>query len=67
MMPAVFGPMAASVASRSPNGTMSKPSAGSPKPSRCLALPAEAMVASVRPWKAPLKVTSRQRSGRPFT
>ena len=37
--------------------------AGSPKPSRYFSLPAAAMVASVRPWKAPLKVMIRHRSG----
>ena len=63
---AVFGPIAFSAASRSPNGTMSKPGAGSPKPSRYFSLPAAAMVASVRPWKAPLKVTMRHFSGWPL-
>ena len=67
MMAPVLGPMAAAAASRSPNGTMSKPSAGSPKPSRCLGFLAAAIVASVRPWKAPVKVTVRHRSGCPFT
>ena len=66
MMAAVSGPIAFAAASRSPKGTRSKPGAGWPKPSRYFSLPAAAMVAMVRPWKAPLKVTMRQRSGWPL-
>ena len=66
MSAAVSGPMAASRASRSSNGTWSKPSTFGPKPSRYLSWPPAAMVASVRPWKAPSNVTMRKRSGWPF-
>src|SRR5262249_39210079 len=62
-MAAAAGPIARSTASRSPNSTTAKPGTGGPKPSRYLGFPAAAMVASVRPWNAPLKVMIRQRSG----
>ena len=63
---AVSGPIAAFSASWSPNGTWSKPSTFGPKPSRYFFCPPAAMVASVRPWKAPSKVMMRKRSGWPF-
>ena len=43
------GPIARLTASRSPNGTWSKPSTGGPKPSRYFLLPVAAIAASVRP------------------
>ncbi len=58
-MAPVEGPIAFLTASRSPNGTWSKPSTGGPKPSRYFGLPVAAMVVSVRPWKAPSKVIIR--------
>ena len=54
-------------ASRSPNGTWSKPSTTGPKPSRYFFCPPAASVASVRPWNAPSKVMMRTFSGCPLT
>ena len=47
------------------SGTWSKPSTFGPKPSMYFCWPPAAMVASVRPWKAPSKVMIRKRSGWP--
>ena len=44
---------------------MSKPGAFGPNPSMYLSLPPAAIVASVRPWKAPSKVMTWNRSGWP--
>ena len=62
MIAAVSGPIAASTAARSPAGIWSKPSTFGPKPSRYFFWPPAAMVASVRPWNAPSKVSMRKRS-----
>ena len=62
MMPAVRGPIASRTAFMLLNGTWSKPSTTGPKPSRYLALPVAASVASVRPWNAPSKQMKRKRS-----
>ena len=65
-MAAVRSPTARFVASRSPNGTWSKPSTAGPKPSRYFCCPPAASAASVRPWKAPSKVMIRNRSDLPL-
>ena len=65
MMPAVAGPIALRTAFMLLNGTWSKPSTTGPKPSRYLALPVAASVASVRPWNAPSNTMKRKRSGLP--
>ena len=67
MIMPVSGPIAASTALRSVSGIWSKPSTLGPKPSRYLAWPPAAIVASVRPWNAPSKVSVRKRSGWPST
>ena len=56
MIAPVPGPIAASTAARSVSGIWSKPSTLGPKPSRYLAWPPAAIIASVRPWNAPSKV-----------
>ena len=61
----VSGPTAASKAAQSSKGTWSKPSTLGPKPSMYFCWPPAAMVASVRPWNAPSKVTTRNFSGWP--
>ncbi len=67
MIAPVSGPIAASTAARSVAGIWSKPSTFGPKPSMYLACPPAAIIASVRPWKAPSKVRMRYFSGWPPT
>jgi hypothetical protein len=57
--------MAASSAPWSPNGTWSKPSTFGPKPSRYFCWPPAAIVASVRPWKAPFDGDDAEALGMP--
>jgi len=58
MTPTVRAVMAAATASRSFSGTFTKPVAFGSKSGSNAGLPEAAMVASVRPWKAPWVVTS---------
>ena len=65
---AVFGVIAASSAAASPNGTLTKPGANGPKPSRyCASLEKPTMVV-VRPAKLPAAtMISARPSGTPLT